>query len=61
MDGFLWGLMIVGGPILLGLAIFLFGARRRKLNRVERNIADQQAQENRSQKKSGRPPNKEWE
>ena len=46
MDGFIWALVIVGGPVLLGLAIFLFGARRRRLNRVERTIADQQAHEN---------------
>lgn len=46
MDGMLWGLVVVGGPLLLGLAIFLFGARRRRLSQTERTIADQQAHEN---------------
>ncbi len=46
MDGFLWGFVIVGGPVLLGLALFLFGFRRRRLNQTERTIADQQAHQN---------------
>jgi len=46
MDGMIWAIVIVGGPLLLGLAIFLFGTRRRRLNRVEREIADERAHEN---------------
>lgn len=46
MDGMLWAMVIVAGPLLLGLAVFLFGAHRRKLNRVEREVADERAHEN---------------
>jgi len=45
-DGWIWGLVIVGGPILLGLFMYVFSARRNRLNRVEREISDQAAHEN---------------
>ena len=45
MEGVLWGLVIVGGPILLGLAVFLFGQRRRR-SRSEKLASDQTARDN---------------
>lgn len=46
MDGYLWALVIVCGPILLGVAIWLAGDRRRKLTRAERQMSEQGAREN---------------
>jgi len=45
MEGVLWGVVIVGGPILLGLAVFLFGQRRRR-SRSEKLASDQTARDN---------------
>jgi uncharacterized protein HemX len=46
MEGVLWGLVIVGGPILLGLAVFMFGQRRRRLSQSEKQAAQQATKEN---------------
>ena len=46
MDGMFWGVGVIGGPLVLGLAIFLFGMRHRKLTQTERRAADQRAHEN---------------
>jgi hypothetical protein len=46
MEGYLWALVIVGGPILLGVAIWLFGDQRRRLTRAERERSEQGAREN---------------
>jgi hypothetical protein len=45
-DGWVWGLVIIGGPLLLGLFMLVFANRRNKLNRVEREASDQAAHEN---------------
>jgi hypothetical protein len=45
MDGWIWGLVIVGGPVILGIALF-FAARRRRLTRSEKARSDQAAREN---------------
>ncbi len=45
-DGWVWGLVIVGGPLLIGIFMLLFVNRRNKLNRVEREASDQAAHEN---------------
>jgi hypothetical protein len=41
-----WGLIFVGGLVLLGAAIFLFGDRLRPLSRAERKRSDEAAREN---------------
>jgi hypothetical protein len=46
MDGLLWGLVIVGGPILLGLIVFFFGQRHRRLTQGEKQASQQAAREN---------------
>jgi hypothetical protein len=46
MDGLLWGLVIIGGPLLLGLAMFLFGERRRRLTRAKKTVSEQAARDN---------------
>ncbi|MCB5176664.1 MULTISPECIES: hypothetical protein [Microvirga] len=46
MEGYLWALVIVCGPILLGAAIFLFGKRRGGLSRTEQRVSEQGAREN---------------
>ena len=46
MDGWLWALVIVGGPILLGLFLFLYGDLGRKLTRSERKVSEEAAHEN---------------
>ena len=41
-----WGLIFIGGLVLLGVAIFLFGDRLRPLNRAERQRSEEAAREN---------------
>ena len=42
-----WGLIFVGGLVLLGAAIFFFGDRqRRPLSRAERERSDQVTRQN---------------
>jgi hypothetical protein len=44
MDGWIWGLVIVGGPVLLGVALFF--ANRRRLSRAERARSEEAARKN---------------
>jgi len=43
--GWLWAIVIIGGPILLGLAIFMV-TRRRRLTQREFQLAERGAREN---------------
>ncbi|MBA1156549.1 hypothetical protein [Microvirga mediterraneensis] len=45
-DGWVWGLVIIGGPLLIGIFMAVFGSRRRRLNRVEQEVSDRAAHEN---------------
>ncbi|SCZ11024.1 hypothetical protein [Microvirga guangxiensis] len=45
-DGWMWGLVIIGGPLLIGIFMAVFANRRNKLNRVEREISEQGAHKN---------------
>lgn len=45
-DGWVWALVIMGGPLLIGIFMFVFSGRRNRLNRVERDIADEAAHKN---------------
>jgi hypothetical protein len=45
-DGWVWALVIVGGPLLIGIFMAVFSSRRRRLSRTEQKIADQAAHEN---------------
>jgi hypothetical protein len=45
IGGWIWGLVVIGGPILLGLALFV-ASRRRRLTRGERAQSDQVARKN---------------
>jgi hypothetical protein len=45
-DGWVWALVIIGGPLLMGIFMYAFGNRRNRLNRVEREISEQGAHEN---------------
>jgi hypothetical protein len=44
-DGWVWALVIVGGPLLMGIFMYVFG-RRSRLNRVEREVSERGAHEN---------------
>lgn len=46
MEGWIWGLVIIGGPILIGLAMFIFGDMRRRPTPGERAAGDRAAHEN---------------
>jgi hypothetical protein len=43
--GILWALVIVGGPILLGLAMYFYGDRLPPLTRRQREAGDRAARE----------------
>lgn len=45
-DGWVWALVIIGGPLLLGIFMYVFGNRRARLNRVEREMSEKGAHEN---------------
>jgi cytochrome c-type biogenesis protein CcmH/NrfF len=45
MDAMLWGLMVVGGPLVLGVVLFLYGQRRRR-TQAERKVSNEAAREN---------------
>jgi len=45
-DGWVWALVIVGGPLLIGIFMYVFGNRRRRLTAHEREVSDQAAREN---------------
>ncbi|WP_230532438.1 hypothetical protein [Microvirga roseola] len=44
-DGWVWALVVIGGPLLIGIFMFVYG-RRRRLNRVEREAAREGTREN---------------
>jgi len=44
-DGWVWALVIIGGPLLIGIFMAVF-SRRRRLTQNERKVADQVAHEN---------------
>ncbi|MCB8822696.1 hypothetical protein [Microvirga rosea] len=46
LGGWLWALVVIGGPVLLGIALFLFSANRRKMTRREVQASEQSAREN---------------
>jgi hypothetical protein len=45
-DGWVWALVVVGGPLLIGIFMAVFSSRRRRLTRTEQKVADQAAHEN---------------
>ena len=45
-DGWVWALVIVGGPLLIGIFMAVFSSRRRRLSQTEQKISDQAAHEN---------------
>ena len=45
-DGWVWALVIVGGPLLLGIFMWVFSSRRRRLIQNEQQISDEAAHEN---------------
>ena len=45
-DGWVWALVIIGGPLLIGIFMFIFGGRRSRLNRAEREMSEKSAHEN---------------
>jgi len=44
-DGWVMALIVIGGPLLIGIFMALF-SRRRRLTRAERQVSDQVAHEN---------------
>jgi len=45
-DGWIWALVIIGGPLLMAIFMLFFANRRNRLNRVEREVSEQGAREN---------------
>ena len=45
-DGWIWALVIIGGPLLMGLFMYIFGQRRRRLTPNEQRASEQGAHEN---------------
>jgi hypothetical protein len=45
-DGWVWALVIIGGPVLIGLFMYMFSGRRNRLTQTEQKISDQGAHEN---------------
>lgn len=45
-DGWVWGFVIIGGPVLIAIFMLLFANRRNRLNRVEREVSERGAHEN---------------
>ena len=45
-DGWIWGFVIIGGPLLIGIFMWVFGQRRRRLSQTEQKVADKAAHEN---------------
>jgi hypothetical protein len=46
MDGIIWAIGIGGGLVALGLVVFLFGDRQRRLTKREKEVSQQTAREN---------------
>jgi hypothetical protein len=45
-DGWVWALVIIGGPLLMGIFMYVYGNRRRRLTHTEQQISQQGAHEN---------------
>ena len=45
-DGWVWGLVIVGGPLLIGIFMAVASSRRRRLSRTEQKASDKVAHDN---------------
>ncbi|WP_162820521.1 hypothetical protein [Microvirga calopogonii] len=45
-DGWVWALVIIGGPLLIGIFMAVYSSRRRRLSRVEQEVSDRVAHEN---------------
>ena len=45
-DGWVWALVIVGGPLLMGIFMWVYSSRRRRLTPNEQRISDEAAHEN---------------
>jgi hypothetical protein len=45
-DGWVWGLVIIGGPLLMGIFLYIFSGRRNRLTPTEKKMSDQAAREN---------------
>lgn len=45
-DGWVWALVVIGGPLLIGIFMYVYGSRRRRLTKEERKISEQGAHEN---------------
>jgi len=45
-DGWVWALVIIGGPLLIGIFMAYYSSRRRRLTRTEQQVSDQAAHEN---------------
>lgn len=45
-DGWVWALVVIGGPLLIGIFMYVYGSRRRRLTEEERKISEQGAHEN---------------
>ncbi len=45
-DGWGWAFVVIGGPLLLGIFMDVYGQRRRRLTHVEQEISDRAAHEN---------------
>lgn len=44
--GWLWPIVVIGGPLLMGIVLYLFAGRRRRLTLEERRMADERTREN---------------
>jgi hypothetical protein len=46
LDGWVWALVIVGGPLLMGILMYVYGSRRRRLSPAEQKVSDEAAHKN---------------
>ena len=44
-DGWVWAVVIIGGPLLMGILMYVYGSRRR-LTATEQKVSDQVAHDN---------------
>ncbi|MGO4389210.1 hypothetical protein AB4Y85_16900 [Microvirga sp. 2YAF29] len=45
-DGWVWALVIIGGPLLMGIFLYMYTGRRNQLTPTEKRMSDQAAREN---------------
>lgn len=45
-DGWIMALLVIGGPLLLGIFMYVFGQRRHRLTANEQRISDEATHEN---------------